>query len=95
MIKRIAVYLTAFLMTSSALGLTDEERQALFHIHQELTALEQWIAQAEQSANQQNPHSFDYSQLRRDISRIREGISDATNKTRREPRELPPIQGGY
>lgn len=95
MIIRFAVTLTAILMSLNALGLTGQEREALFHIHQELSALDQWITQAEQSIDSSNPYTLDYQQLRKDIANIREGISDATKKVHREPRTLPPIEGGY
>lgn len=74
---------------------TDQERDALYYIHDELSAIQSLIDQAEYLTTDQYIQQFNYTQLRNDIKAIKQGIDDGVNRTRRLPRELPPISGFY
>ncbi|WP_367179807.1 RAQPRD family integrative conjugative element protein, partial [uncultured Paraglaciecola sp.] len=50
---------------------------------------------AQQAANPDDRRQVNYQRLRADMLKIQEGILDAANTVRREPRSLPPIEGDY
>ena len=83
------------LLTVPLFAQTDQERDALYQIYDELSAIQLLVEQAEYLTTDQYIQQFNYSQLQSDIDAIREGIDDAINHTRRMPRQLPPITGYY
>ena len=76
-------------------AVTDQERSALHRINTDLEAITRIIEEAEQAANPRDRRQVDYQRLRADLKKIQQGILDATNAVRREPRSLPPVEGDY
>jgi len=76
-------------------AITDQERSALQRFHVELEAISKIIDEAEQAANPNDRRQVNYQRLRGDLQKIQQGILDAINAERREPRSLSPIEGDY
>ena len=53
------------------------------------------IDEAAQAANPQDRQHIQYPQLKNDLNKILQGIADAVDSERREPRALSPINGDY
>jgi len=53
------------------------------------------IDEAQQAVNQRDRRQVDYPRLVDDLQKIQQGILDAINAERREPRSLPPVDGDY
>lgn len=89
-----------FLIIATALAMplhaiTDQERSELQRLYIELEATKVIIDVAEKSANQQDRRKVSYAALRDDLEKILQGLHDAINSERREPRSLPPVKGVY
>ncbi|MGX4677412.1 integrative conjugative element protein, RAQPRD family [SAR92 clade bacterium H246] len=82
-------------LSAPAYAVTDQERSALQRLNAELEAMTKIINEAQQAANPHDRKLVDYQRLRADLRKIRQGILDAANTVRREPRSLPPIDGEY
>ena len=91
------VYLIVLLgiLSASAQAITDQERSALQRLHSELDAITTIINEAQQAANHADRKQISYQKIRTDLQKIQQGILDAVNAERREPRSLPPISGEY
>lgn len=89
------IFLIFLVFSSSSLAITDQERAELKRLHSELNSLHSIIESAERSADKSNRQQINYLQLKKDIETILEGVDDAINSKRREPRQLPPIEGDY
>ena len=76
-------------------AITDQERSVLQRLHVELSTISKIIDEAERAANADDRRQVDYQRLRDDLQKIQQGILDAVNSERREPRLLPPIDGHY
>lgn len=79
----------------SAHAMTDQERELIRRLHDELVTVTTLIDAAEQAADTQGRRQFHYPALKADLQTIRQGLSDALNMPRREPRALPPLNGEY
>ena len=82
-------------LSAPAYTVTDQERSALQRLNAELEAITKIIDEAQQAANPNDRELVDYLRLRADLQKIQQGIVDAANTKRREPRSLPPIEGDY
>ena len=82
-------------LSAPAYAVTDQERSALHRLNVELEAITKIIDEAQQAANPHDRKLVDYQRLRADLQKIQQGILDAANAVRREPRSLPPIEGDY
>ena len=76
-------------------AITDQERSALQRLHSEIEAITTIINEAQQAANHNDRKQISYQKIRTDLQKIQQGILDAVNAERREPRSLPPISGEY
>ncbi len=76
-------------------AVTDQERSVLQRLNTELEAITKIIGEAQQAANPHDRKLVDYQRLRADLKKISQGIVDAANAVRREPRSLPPVDGDY
>jgi len=97
MIMRMTKTLILLIAVLSAPGyaVTDQERSALQRLSAELEAITKIIDEAQQAANPHDRKLVDYERLRADLQKIQQGILDAANAVRREPRSLPSIEGDY
>ena len=82
-------------LSAPAYAVTDQERSALQRLNAELEAITKIIDEAQQAANPNDRELVDYLRLRADLQKIQQGILDAANAVRREPRSLPSIEGDY
>jgi RAQPRD family integrative conjugative element protein len=82
-------------LSAPAYAVTDQERSVLQRLNAELEAITKIIDEAQQAANRHDRKLVDYQRLRADLLQIQQGILDAANALRREPRSLPPIEGDY
>ena len=73
----------------------DGEGEALARVAHELEALEPLIREAESQANLDTRIRFRYDWLRKDLSRIQQGIQEHIDVPRSEPRTFPPLRGDY
>ena len=90
------VYLILIIsMTSSANAMTDQERELIRRLHDELVVVTKLVDAAEHAASENMRRQFYYSTLRKDLKEVQQGLFDALNERRREPRDLPLIHGVY
>ena len=82
-------------LSAPTYAVTDQERSVLQRLNTELEAITKIIDEAQQAANPHDRKLVDYERLRADLQKIQQGILDAVNVVRREPRSLPPIEGDY
>ena len=82
-------------LSAPTYAVTDQERSALQRLNKELEAITNIIDEAQQAVNPGDRRQVNYQRLRADMLKIQEGILDAANTVRREPRPLPPIEGNY
>ena len=82
-------------LSAPAYAVTDQERSVLQRLNAELEAITKIIDEAQQAANPHDRKLVDYKRLTADLQKIQQGIVDAANTVRREPRSLPPIEGDY
>ena len=82
-------------LSAPAYAVTDQERSALQRLNTELEAITKIIDEAQQAANPHDRKLVDYERLRADLQEIQQGILDAANVVRRDPRSLPSIEGDY
>ena len=82
-------------LSAPAYAVTDQERSALQRLNAELEAITKIIDEAQQAAIPDDRRQVNYQRLRADLLKIQQGILDAVNVVRREPRSLPPIEGDY
>ena len=94
---RIPVISTLILALLSAptYAITDQERSVLQRLNAELGTVTNIINEAQQAANQSDRRQVDYQRLSDDLQKIQQGLLDAINAERREPRSLPPVDGDY
>lgn len=76
-------------------AITDQERTVLLRLHVELGAMVTILDEAEQASDLSDRRQLNYQHLQADLKKIQQGILDAVNQLRREPRSLPPIKGDY
>ena len=93
MIKTLTLLVAV--LSAPTYAITDQERSVLQRLSTELEAITLIIDEAQQAANQDDRNLVDYQCLRDDLKKISQGIVDAANAVRREPRSLPPIDGDY
>ncbi len=82
-------------LSAPAYAVTDQERSVLQRLNTELEAITKIIDEAQQGGNSNDRRQVNYLRLRADLKKIQQGILDAVNTVRREPRSLPPIEGDY
>ena len=82
-------------LSAPTYAVNDQERSALQRLSTELEAITKIIDEAQQAANPHDRKLVDYQRLRADLQKIQQGIVDAANTIRREPRTLSPIEGDY
>ena len=82
-------------LSAPAYAVTDQERSALQRLNVELEAITKIIDEAQQAAIPDDRRQVNYQRLRADLQKIQQGILDAANTVRREPRSLPSIEGDY
>ena len=87
--------LLAALLSALTHAVTDQGRSALQRLNTELKTITKIIDEAEQAANPNDRRLVDYPRLRSDLEKIQQGILDAINAERREPRSLSPVDGDY
>ena len=95
MLKQALFIIIFAALSVPAHAITDQERSVLQRLHVELASISKIIDEAQQAANPDNRRQVDYQRLRDDLQKIQQGILDAVNAKRREPRLLPPIEGDY
>jgi len=83
------------LLSVPTYAITDQERSVLQRLKTELGSVANIISEAQQAANQRDRRQVDYQRLNDDLEKIQQGILDAINAERREPRSLPPVDGDY
>ncbi len=83
------------LLSAPTYAITDQERSVLQRLNTELGTITNIINEAQQAANQRDRRQVDYQRLNDDLQKIQQGILDAINAERREPRSLPPLDGDY
>jgi len=93
MTKTLILLVAVF--STPAYAVTDQERSVLQRLNTELEAIAEIIDEAEQAINTHDRRIVDYQRLRSDLQKIQQGILDAANAVRREPRSLPSIEGNY
>ncbi len=91
----ITPILIIVLFSAPSYAITDQERSVLQRLNTELESITKIIDEAEQAVNFNDRRLVDYPSLRADLQKIQQGILDAVNAKRREPRSLPPIEGEY
>ena len=91
---KILILLVAVL-SAPAYAVTDQERSVLQRLNTELEAITKIIDEAQQGGNPNDRRQVNYQRLRADLQKIQQGILDAANAVRREPRSLPSIEGDY
>ncbi|SDU66827.1 integrative conjugative element protein, RAQPRD family [Pseudomonas mediterranea] len=76
---------------------SDNERQQLSLIQQQLDVIEHLATRAETAitAESGERYHFDYSRLIRDIRRIRQGVRGYLLPSRAQPRDLTEVMGVY
>ncbi len=93
MTKTLILLVAVF--SAPAYAVTDQERSVLQRLNTELEAITKIIDEAQQGGNSNDRRQVNYLRLRADLQKIQQGILDAANAVRREPRSLPPIEGDY
>jgi len=93
MIKTLILFVAV--LSAPSYAVTDQERSALQRLNAELEAITKIIDEAQQGGNSNDRRQVNYQRLRADLKKIQQGILDAFNSVRREPRSLPPIEGDY
>ncbi|MBV1889284.1 MAG: RAQPRD family integrative conjugative element protein [Proteobacteria bacterium] len=83
------------LLSAPTYAITDQERSVLRRLNTELGIVTNIINEAQQAANRLDRRQVDYQRLIDDLEKIQQGILDAINAERREPRSLPPLDGDY
>ena len=91
----IITILMLALLSAPTYAITDQERSVLQRLNTELESITSIIDEAKQAVNQRDRRQIDYQRLIDDIQKIQQGILDAINAERREPRSLPPLDGDY
>lgn len=93
MIKTLTLLVAV--LSAPTYAVTDQERSVLQRLNTELEAITLIIDEAQHAANPHDRKLVDYQRLRDDLQKISQGVVDAANVVRREPRSLPPIDGDY
>ncbi len=71
------------------------ERASLSRLNEEISLLNIVIKEA-QAQSESNPyHRFNYTKLRSDLEKVRQGIDAHLNEEDRHPKEFEPIGGEY
>ena len=87
--------LVTAVLSAPTYAITDKERSALQRLNSELVNITNIIDEAEHAANRRDRRQIDYQRLSDDLQKIQQGILDAINAERREPRLFPPVDGDY
>ncbi|MDT0499213.1 RAQPRD family integrative conjugative element protein [Algiphilus sp. W345] len=82
-------------VTPTAFGDADAEREALAKVIHEINALESLIKRADANAEQDSRIRFRYDWLRQDLKQIKDGIQSHIDSPRAQPRSFPPLRGDY
>ena len=93
--RTVLLFILSSALTMPLHAITDQERSELQRLYTELEATTAIIDVAEKAANPEDRRKISYAELRKDLAKIRQGLRDAINSERREPRSLPPVQGQY
>lgn len=93
--QRLFLILIAAGLSVPAYSITDQERTILHRLYTELDAVTKIIDETQHAANPNHRRQVDYQVLREDLEEVQQGILDAVNAERREPRSLPPLEGQY
>ena len=94
--RKQALFIIIFAALSApTYAITDQERSVLQRLHVELSTISKIIDEAQQAANADDRRQVEYQRLKSDLQKIQQGILDAVNAQRRDPRLLPPIEGDY
>ena len=83
------------LLSAPIFAVTDQEGSVLYRLNIELETITNIIGEAQQASSQRDRRQVDYQRLSDDLQKIQQGILDAINAERREPRSLPPVDGDY
>ncbi|MDF1645090.1 MAG: RAQPRD family integrative conjugative element protein [Pseudomonadales bacterium] len=83
------------LLSAPTYAITDQERSVLQRLKTELETITNIIDEAQQAASPRDRRQVDYQRLSDDLQKIQQGLLDAINAERREPRSLPPVVGDY
>lgn len=90
-----AIFLCSMLILPSASASSEGEREALTRLLHEIQALEPIIQEAQAQADPEDRVRFEYLWLRRDLTKIAQGLQDHINGPRNEPRKFEPLRGDY
>ncbi len=71
------------------------EREKLAEIIEQLSELQALIDEASVHADPDARLRFRYDWLRRDLTRVRQGIEDHLDAPESDARQLPPLRGDY
>lgn len=82
-------------LSAPAYAVTDQEWSTLLRLNTELEVLSKNIEEAQKAVNPDDRKQISYQKIRADLQKIQQGILDAINAERREPRSLPPVDGDY
>jgi RAQPRD family integrative conjugative element protein len=89
------ILVVIFLAPINTYALSSSENTELSRFLVELKALDRIIVIAEHSENKADRFQFDYQQLRKDLLKIHQGVTEHINPIRRDPRVLPEVEGSY
>lgn len=91
------LFLTVLLLSLIAPvnAITDSERTTLLRASNEIDFVISIVEEAQQSINENDRRTINYQKLKEELQIIKQGIHDAIDEPRREPRSLPPIEGDY
>ena len=93
--RKVILFILATALAMPLHAITDQERSELQRLYTELEATKAIIAVAEKAENSEDRRKISYAELRKDLEKMLQGLRDAINSERREPRSLPPVKGKY
>lgn len=82
-------------LSPSVFAVDEYEREELSRLLNELNYLDNIIVVAKNSGGEHGREQFDYTALEQDIQRIKNGIAQYLNTTKRDPRSVKKISGEY
>lgn len=83
------------LILPTANASSEGEREALTRLLHEIQALEPILQEAEAQADPEQRVRFEYLWLRKDLTKIVQGLQDHIDGPRNEPRTFEPLRGDY
>ena len=92
---RSALGIVMLVVLPSTIAISDTERELRTQMLRELEVIEELIDRAEAEFEPNSRLRFRYDLLRRDLERVRVGITSSLLPPRPEPRSFPPIEGKY